>query len=82
MLCEIEKFIFLPVSVLAATAMLAIAVTMIAEWRTRRALLAARPAAATFRPVLVHDRSRQTLLRSRGSSRPARPTIRLVYNGG
>jgi hypothetical protein len=82
MLYEIEKFIFVPFIVLAATAALAMAVALYAEWRTQRALRAAQPAAAKFRPVLIHDRSRQTLLRSRGPGRQARPKIRLVYNGG
>ncbi len=83
MLYEIERFIFVPFCVLVATAVLAVLVTMVAEWRTRRALSAAQVVREQkFRPVLVHDRSRQTLLRSRGLGRTARPKIRLVYNGG
>jgi hypothetical protein len=82
MLLNAEHFVFVPVCVLAATAGVAAAVTALAEWRTRRAQREAAMAAPKFRPVLVHDRSRQTLLRSRGLSRAARPKIRLVYNGG
>jgi hypothetical protein len=78
MLFNAEHFVFVPVSVLAVTAVVAWVVTALVELRARRAPAAVRQ----FRPVLVHDRSRQTLLRSRGMSRTARPKIRLVYNGG
>jgi len=81
MLFNAEHFVFVPVSVLAVTTVVALAVTALAEWRTRRVLAAAK-AAPAFRPVLVHDRRGQTLLRPRALGRAARPTIRLVVNGG
>jgi hypothetical protein len=78
MLFNAENFVFVPVSVLVATAVIAVAVSLLVEWRTRGTAAAPQK----FRPVLVHDRNRQTLIRSRGLGRAVRPNIRVVYNGG
>jgi len=75
-----QHIIYIPVAVFVATAALAFLVSAYADWRVRQAQ--ARLAAPVFRPVLVHDRSRQILLRSRRLSRASAPKIRLVYNGG
>ncbi len=82
MLFNAEHFVFVPVCVLAATAVIAVAVSLLVEWRSRTAIGAGAAAAQNFRPVLVHDRRGQTLIRSRGLGRAVRPNIRVVYNGG
>jgi len=65
-----------------ATAILALIVAAIADWRVRQAQ--AKLAAQKFRPVLVHDRSRAKLVRSgrKSLNRAGAASIRLVYNGG
>jgi hypothetical protein len=77
-----QHIIFIPMTVFVATTMLALIVAAFADWRVRRAQ--AKLAAPLFKPVLVHDRSRQKLIRSTrktvGRARGA--NIRLVYNGG
>jgi Na+-translocating ferredoxin:NAD+ oxidoreductase RnfG subunit len=77
-----QHIVFIPVIVLIATAMLALIVAAFTDWRVRRAQ--AKLAAPAFRPVLVHDRSRQKLIRSARKSlnRAGAAKIRLVYNGG
>jgi hypothetical protein len=75
-----QHIVFVPVAVFVATAFLAFLVSAYADWRVRQAQ--ARLAVPAFRPVLVHDRSRQILLRSQRLNRAAAPKIRLVYNGG
>jgi hypothetical protein len=75
-----QHIVFIPVAVFVATAILAFVVSVYADWRVRQAQ--AKLSAPVFRPVLVHDRSRQKLLRSQRLSRASAPKIRLVYNGG
>jgi hypothetical protein len=75
-----QHIVYIPIAIFVATACLALLVSTYADWRVRQAQ--ARLAAPVFRPVLVHDRSRQKLLRSQRLSRASAPKIRLVYNGG
>jgi hypothetical protein len=79
MLLEWQHIVFVPVTVLVSVAVVSIVVALVGEWRGR---VDAPPAAPVFRPVLVHDRGREMLLRSRRAGVTARPKIRLVYNGG
>jgi hypothetical protein len=77
-----QHIVFIPIAVFVATTILALIVAAFADWRVRRAQ--ARQAMQKFRPVLVHDRSRQKLIRSARKSlnRAGAAKIRLVYNGG
>jgi len=77
-----QHIVFIPIAVFVATAILALIVAAIADWRVRQAQ--AKLAAQKFRPVLVHDRSRAKLVRSgrKSLNRAGAASIRLVYNGG
>ena len=75
-----QHIVFIPVAVFVATAILAFLVAAYADWRVRQA--EAKFTAPLFRPVLVHDRNRQKLLRSQRLSRASAPRIRLGTNGG
>jgi hypothetical protein len=79
-----QHIIFVPIIVFVATTILALAVMAICDWRVRRAEHLANAPAPAFRPVLVHDRSRQKLIRSgrKSLNRAGAAKIRLIYNGG
>jgi hypothetical protein len=74
-----QHIVFVPITVLVSVAVISAAVALYSEWRGRPRAV---PPAPKFRPVLVHDRGREMLLRSQARGAAARPRIRLVYNGG